>query len=135
MKVADVVKDSRLVLWLALLLAVDGCSRLLPATAIEVHGTYLWAGYLVLGCVLLGKRLGAFVFAAMLAIALLLDFASGVKIQLTQMPITVDDILITAMYPEGLWSLSARHCRCGCSRIWFWRCWLDPGISGGGHIA
>lgn len=103
MKVEDVVKNRTLVLWLALLLAVDGCSRLLPAAAIEMHGIYLWAGYLVLGCVLLGKRLGAFVFVSLLAIALLLDFASGLKIQLTQMPITVDDILITAMYPEGLW--------------------------------
>jgi len=103
MKITEVVRNNAFFLWLALLLATDGISRLLPAAVIEAHGIFVWMSYLILGCLILGKRLGLFVFASVLAMVLLLDFASGLKVQLTQMPITVDDILITAMYPDGFW--------------------------------
>ncbi len=93
----------RFLVGLALLAILDICWRLLPADLLETTATPLWIAYFAIGCLFLGKRLGLFLFATALAVGLLYEYVNRIKIQLTEIPITFDDVIITAMNPNGFW--------------------------------
>ncbi len=93
----------RIVVGVLLLLALDIAWRLLPTTKLETAGTSILIAYLVIGAIVLGRRLGLFLFLVGMTLGTLLVFANKTKIALTQMPVTFHDLAISAMNPGGLW--------------------------------
>lgn len=93
----------RLALGVVLLLALDIAWRQLPTTKLETAGIPIFIAYLVIGAILLGRRLGLFLFLVGMTLGTLLGFANETKIALTQMPVTFHDLAISAMNPGGLW--------------------------------